>query len=123
MGNIITIKAKEELRISSLKRGELHRLHIRLSDNAMGVPWRVPVIIIRGIGRGPTVGLTAALHGNELNGISTILKLIDRVNPETLKGTLVLVPISNVPGYIMNQRNFSRKLKTTVIGKKVESCT
>ena len=52
-------------------------------------------------------GITAALHGNELNGISTIFKLIEEVNPKKLSGTLVLIPISNVPGYLMNQRHFS----------------
>ena len=53
------------------------------------------------------LGVNAALHGNELNGISTIFKLIDEIDPTKLKGTLVLVPISNVPGYLANQRFFS----------------
>lgn len=107
MKKIITIKAKEDLNISKLKRGEVHRIHLHLSDNYLGVPWRVPLIIVRGMTKGPTIGLTAALHGNELNGISTIFKLLDTVDPKELTGTLVMVPISNVPGYLMNQRNFS----------------
>lgn len=107
MSSIINIKSKEELHISSLKRGEIHRLYIHLSDNSLGAPWKVPLVIIRGMEKGPTVGITAALHGNELNGISTIFKLIDDISPKKLKGTLVLVPISNVPGYLMNQRHFS----------------
>lgn len=107
MKNIFVLKAKEDLRLSSFKRGEIHRVAIHLSDNSLGSPWSVPVIIMRGIDKGPTIGITAALHGNELNGISTIFKLIEAVNPKTLKGTLVLVPISNVPGYLMNQRHFS----------------
>lgn len=106
MENIVVIKTKEELKISNLKRGLVHRFQIHLSDNALGVPWRIPVIIIRGIGKGPTVGVTAAIHGNELNGISTIFKLIQNVDPMDLSGTLVMLPISNVPGYLMNQRNF-----------------
>ncbi len=107
MNGILVIKTKDDLKISSLKRGEIHRLQILLSDNSLGVPWRVPLIIIRGKGKGPTVGLTAALHGNELNGISTIFKLVKEIDPMKLMGTLVLVPISNVPGYLMNQRVFS----------------
>ena len=47
------------------------------------------------------------MHGDELNGISTIFKLIDQIDPKKLSGTLVLVPISNVPGYLMNERVFS----------------
>jgi predicted deacylase len=107
MRKVLIIKSKEELRISSLKRGEVHRVHIHLSDNSLGVPWRVPLVIIRGVKKGPTLGITAALHGDELNGISTIFKLIEHIDPEKLAGTLVLVPISNVPGYLMNQRRFS----------------
>ncbi len=107
MSDVIVIKTKEELKLSSLKRGEVHRLQIQLSDNSLGVPWRVPVIAVRGKNKGPVVGLTAALHGNELNGISTIFRLVEDIDPNKLSGTLVMVPISNVPGYLMNQRNFS----------------
>jgi predicted deacylase len=107
MNDIVVIKSEEELRISSFERGEIHRVNIQLSDNALGVPWKIPLVIIRGQERGPTLGITAALHGDELNGISTIFKLIKEIDPKKLKGTLVLVPISNVPGYLMNQRHFS----------------
>jgi predicted deacylase len=107
MNEIVTIRTEDELRISSFERGEIHRVNIHLSDNALGVPWKIPLIIIRGEEKGPTLGITAAIHGDELNGISTIFKLIEEINPKLLKGTLVLVPISNVPGYLMNQRYFS----------------
>jgi predicted deacylase len=107
MNKVVLINSKEELNISSFKRGEIHRIEIQLSDNSLGVPWKVPLIIIRGLEKGATIGITAALHGNELNGISTIFKLMEEIDPMKLKGTLVLVPISNVPGYLMNQREFS----------------
>lgn len=107
MKKIVVIKTKEDFRISSFKRGEIHRIQLQLSDNSLGVPWRIPLIIIRGLERGPTLGITAAIHGDELNGISTIFKLIKEIDPKKLKGNLVLVPISNVPGYLGNQRYFS----------------
>ncbi len=106
MSNVLVIKTKEKLNLSSLKKGSIHRLHIQLSDNSLGVPWRVPVIVVKGVGKGPVIGITAAVHGDELNGVSTIFKLLDAVDPKTMKGTLVLVPISNTPGYLMNQRFF-----------------
>jgi uncharacterized protein len=107
MGKVINITSKESLKLATLAKGEVHRLRIHLSDNALGVPWKLPLIIIRGEQKGPVFGITAALHGNELNGISTIFKLLEDINPKKLAGTLVLVPICNVPGYIMNQRAFS----------------
>ncbi len=107
MEKVLTVKTKEELKISSLKRGEIHRFQIHISDNALGVPWRVPLVVVRGIEKGPVLGITAAVHGDELNGISTIFKLIEEIDPKKLKGSLVLVPIVNVPGYLLNQRYFS----------------
>lgn len=104
---IIKIKTKDELKLSSFPRGHVHRALISLSDNSLGAPWKVPVTILRGIEKGPVVGITAALHGNELNGMKTIFKLIDSIDVKKLKGTLILVHISNVPGYLMNQRYFS----------------
>lgn len=104
---VLVIKTKEELRLSSLKKGEIHKVHLHISDNSLGVPWRVPVIVVRGVKKGPTLGVTAVLHGDELNGISTIFKLVDIIDPNELAGNLVLVPIANVPGYLMNQRAFS----------------
>lgn len=104
---IVTLKVKEDLKISSLKKGEVHRLQLSVSDNPMGVPWKIPLIVIRGVDKGPTLGITAALHGNELNGISTIFKMVQAVDPTKLKGNLIMVPISNVPGYLLNQRLFN----------------
>lgn len=107
MNKIRTIKSKESLNINSLAKGEVHRFHIHVSDNSLGVPWRVPLIVLKGANPGPTLGVTAALHGNELNGIPTIFKLIDKINPQKLSGNLIMVPISNIPGYLHNIRYFT----------------
>ena len=107
MSGIVTIKTKDDLNLDELENGEIHRIHVHLTDNSLGVPWRIPLIVIKGEHTGPVFGINSALHGDELNGISTIFKLIEEINPKKLKGTLVLIPISNVPGYLMNQRYFS----------------
>lgn len=107
MEKIKTLKTRDDLNISSLTKGETHQIHIHVSDSSLGVPWRVPMIAIRGVGKGPTLGITAAIHGNELNGISTIFKLTQKINPLKLNGNLIMIPISNVPGYQMNKRLFS----------------
>lgn len=101
------ISIKDELRLGKLQAGKVHRILLNVSDNSLGVPWRIPVVVIRGVNKGPTLGITAALHGDELNGISTIFKLIGQVDPQKLSGNLIMVPISNIPGYLKNQRYFS----------------
>lgn len=107
MTTTTVIKTEEDLNLETLDLGVVHRMHMHITDNSLGVPWRIPIIVINGVKKGPVVGFTAALHGNELNGILNIFKLIEEIDPQKLSGTLVLLPISNVPGYLMNQRAFS----------------
>lgn len=107
MNDVVVFKTKEDLILDEFDNGQVHRAYVHLTDNALGTPWRLPVIIVKGKKEGPTLGLTAALHGNELNGISTIFKLIEDIDPAELSGTLVLIPISNVPGFLADKRYFS----------------
>jgi predicted deacylase len=55
---------------------------------------------------GPTVGITAALHGNELNGIPLIHRLFREIKCSQLHGILVAVIVANTPGYLRQQREF-----------------
>lgn len=94
------------LDLSTLPPG-LHRLGVYLVDSAASKAIRAPTIVIKGIEAGPVVGLTAAVHGNELNGIPTIHRLFETVDYRELKGSLVGVTIANVPGYLRHQRVYT----------------
>lgn len=80
---------------------------LNMVQNALGEYWRIPVMVIKGKEPGKTLGVTAALHGNELNGVSIIHELWRKINPEELKGTIVFIPILNSPGFLQNRREFS----------------
>ena len=69
-------------------------------------PIHIPVMVARGIEEGPTLGLTAAVHGNELNGISVIHRLFNEINPKELKGTIVGIPVVNVPSFNRKKRRY-----------------
>ncbi|KAK5797167.1 succinylglutamate desuccinylase/aspartoacylase [Linnemannia elongata] len=74
----------------------------------MSTPIRVPVIVAKGVRPGPVVGLTAALHGNELNGIPLTHRLVlQEIQCQALHGIVVAVPVANVPGYLAQQRGFT----------------
>lgn len=107
MPEILQIKSSEDLHLKRLKRGHIHRLNIHMQKNALGIPWKIPVIVAHGKEEGPILGITAAVHGNELNGLPTIFKIIKDINVEELKGSVVAVPVSNVPGFLTGQREFS----------------
>ena len=92
----IHLKSFESLNIKRLRSGEVHRINIDIQKNPMGVNW-------------PVLGITAALHGNELNGLPTIFKLFNNLDLTKLKGTLIAVPVVNVPGFLAKQREFTDK--------------
>lgn len=90
----------------SYERGERHHLMLPLFEDAFGRPIEVPFILVRGAQPGPVLGLCAAVHGDELNGIRIIHELCDRIDRSQLKGTLLCAPIVNVPAYRAGQRRF-----------------
>lgn len=68
------------------------------------VPVEMPVWVINGRRPGPRLFISAAIHGDELNGIEIIRRI--RARPLTgLRGTLLLVPVVNVFGLLHHARN------------------
>lgn len=96
----------ERLDIASLASGQLHRLAVGLVDDAASRSVRVPVLVVKGSAPGPVVGMTAAVHGNELNGIPSIVSLIRRLDPEQVRGTVVGVTVANMPAFTRMQRRY-----------------
>jgi len=69
-----------------------------------GLSQPTPVLVVNGINAGPTLCLTGAVHGDELNGIEIIRQTMYDLNPEKLSGTVVGVPIVNLPGFQQGSR-------------------
>jgi predicted deacylase len=84
----------------------VHRLSLHVVEDATGAPVRIPLLVLKGAEPGPVVGLTAAVHGNELNGIPTIHRLAKRLDPAQMRGTVVGATIVNVPGFLRYDRLF-----------------
>lgn len=63
-----------------------------------GATQEVPVIVLNG-GDGPTVAVTAGIHGAEYCGMDAILTLARETDPGKLKGRLILVPCVNLAGF------------------------
>ena len=68
-------------------------------------PLKLPVHVIRGAKDGPRLFVSAAIHGDELNGTEIIRRLIKQPAIKRLRGTLVAVPIVNVYG-VLNQSRY-----------------
>ena len=82
------------------------RVHLLVDvvHDGLGRPTRIPVIVMRGARPGPVFGLTAAVHGDELNGIPVIHRLFNRIDPAHLRGTLVGAVAVNLPGFLRGRR-------------------
>lgn len=67
-------------------------------------PIGMTVEVIHGRRPGPTLLVCAAIHGNELNGVEVIRRLRTQKSLRQLSGTLVLVPVVNLHGFIFQSR-------------------
>ncbi len=82
------------------------RALLEVSRDGLGRTVCLPLLILRGSKPGPTFGLTAALHGNELNGIPVIRRLLASLDGVPLRGTILAAPVLNIPGFLANQRRY-----------------
>jgi predicted deacylase len=69
-----------------------------------GVPVSTPVLVVNGKLPGPTLCLTAAVHGDELNGIEMVRRIMHDLDPQKLSGAVLGVPIVNLQGFRRSSR-------------------
>lgn len=62
------------------------------------------IIIVCGKLPGPTLCLTAGLHGDELNGIEITRQIMQNLDPDNLRGTVIGIPVVNIGGYLHRTR-------------------
>ena len=87
-----------------VKPGERAYLYHEVSQTYLGDPVNIPVTVINGPSAGPTVFLSAAAHGDELNGIAVVREVAHDWDHSDLNGTLVCLPVLNVSGFLAQQR-------------------
>lgn len=94
--------------------GTATRLAWSVKDTLAGISVPTPVLVVHGHAAGPTVCLTGAVHGDELNGIEVVRKVLYELDPNKLKGTVIGVPIVNLQGfrrasrYLQDRRDLNR---------------
>jgi predicted deacylase len=86
--------------------GDTAHFRYSVSETYLGDPVRIPVTVINGSHGGPTAFLSAAIHGDELNGIEVVREVAQEWEHEHIHGTLVCLPVLNVQGFLTQQRYF-----------------
>ena len=84
--------------------GTAMRLSWAATELFEGVPVSTPVLVVNGTKPGPTLCLTAAVHGDELNGIEMVRRVLHEIVPDKLSGAVIGVPIVNVQGFRRGSR-------------------
>ncbi len=81
-----------------------HQAQLSWFVTLSSINFNVPVIVIHGRYQGPVIGITAALHGDELNGIEITRQVLKDIDPKKLAGTIIAVPIVNIEGFLKQSR-------------------
>lgn len=84
--------------------GERKRLRLDIGESFSGASVSLPLMVWRGLEDGPVVGVTAAVHGDEINGTGAIRRLIQDPPFTLLRGSLILVPAVNILGFERHSR-------------------
>ncbi|MBN1378005.1 MAG: succinylglutamate desuccinylase/aspartoacylase family protein [Gammaproteobacteria bacterium] len=84
--------------------GEYQLLKLTTGQSFFGQPLDIPVSVIHGVKPGPVLCLIAAVHGDELNGIEAVRRIMEETNPQDLFGTLIGIPVANVQGFTQGVR-------------------
>ncbi len=80
---------------SVLAPGESHALTLAPD---LGTPVEVPCTVVRGGREGPTVLVTAGVHGAEYASIEAATR-VARLDPATVRGTVIVLPVANPPAF------------------------
>ncbi len=84
--------------------GETQRLELPVAQLPTRTTISLPVVVINGRYPGPRLWLSAAIHGDEINGVEIIRQILGKIKAKYLYGAIIAVPVVNVFGFIEQSR-------------------
>ncbi|PZV08662.1 MAG: deacylase, partial [Leptolyngbya sp.] len=106
----------------TIPRGKRVRLDLPVARLTTGTMMSLPVTVISGKKPGPRLWLSAAIHGDELNGVDIIRRVAKALKPHRLNGTVIAVPVVNIFGlleqsrYLPDRRDLNRSFPGSARG-------
>ena len=88
----------------TIEPGQRRQLRLEAGESFSGTQVKLPILVWRGSQPGPVVGITAAVHGDEINGTGAVLRLMADKTLAPIRGSLLLVPVVNILGYERHSR-------------------
>jgi len=89
---------------TSVAPGERRNVQLPIGESYSGMTVQIPIHIRRASEPGPAVFVTAALHGDEINGTGAVRNLIQDQTLNLVRGTLILVPVLNLLSFDRHSR-------------------
>lgn len=89
---------------TEVKPGTSVRLTWNSETAVGGFSEATPILVVNGATPGKTLCLTGAVHGDELNGIEMVRRVVFDIDPAKLTGTIIGVPVANIMGFRRNSR-------------------
>lgn len=84
--------------------GTRERINIQLGLLPIETPVHLPVVVLHGTEPGPVMWISAALHGDEINGVEIVRGVLEVLDPMQLRGTILATPVVNVYGFLNESR-------------------
>ncbi|RZV35935.1 MAG: succinylglutamate desuccinylase/aspartoacylase family protein [Chromatiales bacterium] len=89
---------------TTIRPGERVNVDLPVADLYTSTSLSMPVKVIRGRQAGPVLFVSAAIHGDELNGVEIIRRLLKLKALRSIRGTLIAIPVVNVHGFLDQSR-------------------
>ena len=89
--------------------GESKTINMEIAKLHTMTKLKIPIIVERSKFHGPTILLTAGLHGDEINGVEIVRQLIVQKINKPKTGTIICIPVINVFGFVNQTREFPDK--------------
>jgi predicted deacylase len=87
-----------------VRAGTTREVGLPITRLVTGADVSLPVRVVHGREDGPTVWIDAAIHGDEVVGVEVIRRVLAKLSPKTIRGTVIAVPIVNVLGFMAGDR-------------------
>jgi predicted deacylase len=98
------VRGAFEIGGQSVAAGTRQLIDLPVSKLSNHTPVTLPVHVLHGPRPGPTMFISAAIHGDELNGVEIIRRVLKTLHPANIAGTLLAIPVVNAYGFIGRSR-------------------
>ena len=104
--DVAKVKPEDVLHIAGqeILPGETRMIDLPVPSLYTHTQLEMPIQVIRGKKPGPTMFVSAAIHGDEINGVEIIRRILNQKAIKRLRGTLIAIPVVNIFGFINQSR-------------------